>query len=203
MVQAYDWIWDVSSIKFMPVRGVFDPVYGKQMHQYSSPFWMFELTLPPAADATRAAVESVLQRSEGISVFNVYDPRRPIPAYHSSEGVVPALNVKGVTRATSSITVNGTNGDVITEGDPIAFTDADGRRHYYKASEDLTLTGLDQTLDVFIRPRIDLASVDIVADRIRPTHRFSVNVNDTGGLTTARDDRTELMLKGVEYWGVV
>lgn len=202
MIREYDWIWNASSVVFKPMRFVHEPVYGKQMHQYADPHWMFELSLPPASETTRRAIENILMASEGVSIFNVYDPRVPIPAHHSSEGAVPALNVKGVDRATSSITVNGSNGDVISIGDPIAFTHSN-RRHYYKAAEELTLTGLDQTLDVNLRPRESIVSVDIVAERIRPTHRFVVNVNETGEVTTAQNDRTSFNLKGVEYWGTI
>lgn len=200
-MQAFDWTWLPSSVKIRPMRQVHDPVYGKQLHQYADPFWMVELTLPPHKEETRREIETLLEASEGIGVFNVYDPRVPIPAHHTSEGAVPALTIKDAERSGSRLLVNGVDGDVITKGDPIAFT-YQNKRHYYKAAETLTLSGIDQWLDVYIRPRVDFDSQNIVAERIRPTNRFVVNINDTGGVTTS-DDVTVFNLKGVEYWGEI
>jgi hypothetical protein len=200
-MQEYDWTWEMNSVVLKPKRHIHSPEYGKQLHAYADPYWMFELTLPPQKEATRRDIEALLEFSEGINVFNVYDPRVPIPAHHSSEGAVPALTVKQTDRATSRIMVNGTNGDVITKGDPIAFTKSN-KRHYYKAAETVTVSGIDQWLEVFLRPRETIGDVNVVADRIRPTCRFVIDMDNYGGLTNA-NNVTEFTLRGVEYWGEI
>lgn len=200
-MQEFEWTWQPNSIVMKPQRYVHEPMFGKQAHSYADPHWMFELTLPPAKESVRREIEAMIEMSEGINVFNVHDPRVPIPAHHTSEGAVPPLTVLETDRSASRIRVNGTNGDVITTGDPIAFTKS-GKRHYYKAAETITLTGIDQWLDVYIRPRESILDVNVLADRIRPTCRFIIDMSAIGGLTSA-NDFTDFTLRGVEYWGEV
>jgi hypothetical protein len=89
--------------------------------------------------------------------------------------------------------------------DPIAF-DHNGLRHYYRSSDNLTLSGELQTLGVYLQPRVAITTLvaddEILLDRINPTCRFVIYVNDRDGLTNA-DGYTSFKLKGVEYWGVL
>lgn len=207
----YDWIWQPNSVEFQPRRFVHDPVFGKQMHQFASPFWEFTLTLPPKAEVDRREIATFLAETEGIAVVNVYDPRIPVPAYWNDykdsnilPTLIPDLTVKAVTRATRSITVSGTIGDRITKDDPIAFTNANVR-HYYRSLEDVILDGTDQVVRVDLRPRVTLTGLSIVLDadaRTNPTCRFQVFINDRGGRTNV-DGYTDFSLRGVEFFGAI
>lgn len=215
-MQEHDWIWQPNSVMFSPRRFVHDPVFGKQVHQFASPFWEFTLTLPPKAEKDRREIAAFLGETEGIAVVNVYDPRIPVPAYYDhyrDDGLltrrIPDLAVKAVNKAGRTITVSGSpdaagNHGRITKDDPIAFTH-DGVRHYYRALNDLVLDGTDQTVRVDLRPRVSLSGLSIVLtaeDRIRPTCRFQVFINDTGGRTNV-DGYTDFSLRGVEFFGAI
>jgi hypothetical protein len=206
-MEEYDWIWSPTSITFQPNYYVHEPVFGKQVHQFGSPHWVFELKLPPKAERDRREIAAFFAKTQGKSVVNVYDPRIPVPAIYYSdrnsnliEHIIPSLTVKAVNRLTSTITVSGREGDVITVDDPIGFTHA-GIRHYYKALDTLTLDGTDQELSVYLRPRSSLTGLDIEltgTDRIKPTCRFQIAINNKGGMTNA-DGMSDFMLKGVEF----
>ncbi|NNE59012.1 MAG: hypothetical protein HKN36_12970 [Hellea sp.] len=201
----HDWIWCANEVAFKPSYSVHKPEFGKQAHEFMSPFWMFELALPPKDMNQRREIESFLARTEGIGIVNVYDPRLPVPAYYMNlhsrsapQGLIPPLTVKAMDRDSSSVTISGQDGDLITTGDPIAFTH-DGVRYYFKSHQDLWLDGTDQTLEVFIRPRISVTGLDILAEREKPTLRFLIQINETGG-RTGINRMTHYRLAGVEYW---
>ena len=207
-MSEYDWIWCANEVEFKPSYSVHKPEFGKQAHEFMSPYWSFELGLPPKDMTQRREIESFLARTEGVGIVNVYDPRLPAPAYwqkymdgHPPAGLIPELTITAMDRVASTIKVLGQDGDLITTGDPIAFTHA-GVRYYFKAHHDLWLDGTEQSLDVFIRPRISLSGLSIVADRERPTARFLIEINDTGG-RTGLNRMTDYRLSGVEYWGAL
>jgi len=202
----HNWIWCANEVEFKPSYSVHKPEFGKQAHEFMSPYWMFELGLPPKDLTQRREIESFLARTEGVGVVNVYDPRLPVPAYwrkfsgpSAPQGIIPDLTVKAMDRLASTLTVSGEAGDLITTGDPIAFTH-DNVRYYFKAHHDLWLDGTDQTLEVFIRPRISDSGLDIAAERERPTQRFVIQINETGG-RTGINRMTDYQLAGVEFWG--
>ena len=114
---------------------------------------------------------------------------------------VPDVVVKAASKSASTLTINGDSGDVITEGDPIGFIH-NNVRYYYKADETLTLTGSDDTLKVFLRPRADLSSLSVTADRIKPRCRFQCDFNEMGGRTAAHG-LTKFRLMGIEYTGAI
>lgn len=203
-----DWIWCANEVEFKPSYSVHKPEFGKQAHEFMSPFWTFDLGLPPKDMRQRREIESFLARTEGVGIVNVYDPRLPVPAYwqnHSGpnapKGIIPALTVKAMNREASNLTVLGEAGDLITTGDPIAFT-YQGMRYYFKAHHDLWLDGSEQALGVFIRPRVSLVDLDITASREKPTARFLIEINETGG-RTGLNRLTSYKLSGIEYWGAV
>ena len=205
-MQELDWKWQPNSIMFGMRRFVHDPVFGKQIHQFASPFRQFELTLPPKAEKDRREIAAFLNDTEGTAVVNVYDPRVPVPGYYNEyrndkmiSQRVPDLIVAGTNSADRTITVRGS--DRITKDDPIAFTHS-GVRHYYRALDDLVLNGSNQSLRVDLRPRVDIPDTSIITDRIRPTCRFQVFINDHGGLTNA-DGYTDFSLRGVEFFGAI
>jgi len=211
-MREFDWIWRPNSVMFGPRRMIHAPVYGKQVHQYSSPFWEFTLTLPPKAEKDRREIAAFFAEVEGTAVVNVYDPRVPVPAYYTkykdalASYRIPDLVVMGVDKLTRSITVVGSpdaSGDygMITKDDPIAFTH-EGVRHYYRAIDDVVLNGTSQTVRVNLRPRVDLTGISIVTDRIKPTQRFQVFVNEKGGDTSV-DGYTNFSLRGVEFFGAI
>ena len=215
-MQEYDWIWRPNSVMFGPRLFVHEPVFGKQIHQFASPFWEFTLTLPPKAEKDRREIAAFLGETEGIAVVNVYDPRIPVPAYYAQytddellTKRIPELTIKATDKVARTITVSGAadaSGDYgrITKDDPIAFTNA-GVRHYYRALEDVVLDGTDQAVRVDLRPRVSLTGLSIVLsaqDRIKPTCRFQVFINDTGGRTNV-DGYTDFSLRGVEFFGVI
>lgn len=204
----HDWVWCANEVEFKPSYSVHQPEFGKQAHEFMSPYWMFELSLPPKDMTQRRAIESFLARTEGVGVVNVYDPRLPVPAYYKNyagpnapQGIVPALSIKAMDRDGSTLTVSGRDGDLITTGDPIGFVH-DGVRYYFKAHEDLWLDGSDQVLPVYIRPRLSLFGLDIQADREKPTARFLIDINKTGG-RTGINRMTSYQLSGIEYWGAL
>ena len=204
----HDWTWCANEVEFKPAYAVHKPEFGKQAHEFMSPYWTFELGLPPKDMQQRREIESFLARTEGVGVVNVYDPRLPVPAYwrkfsgpSAPQGIIPALTVTAMDRVSSTLTISGKDGDLITTGDPLAFTHA-GVRYYFKAHHDLWLDGTDQTLEVFIRPRVSLTGLDIPVERERPTARFLIEINETGG-RTGINYMTDYRLSGVEYWGAL
>ena len=203
-----DWIWQPNSVRFRPSYFTHKPEFGKASHVFRSPYWMVEYILPPKKEMDRRDITVFLSETEGKHVVNFYDPRVPVPAAYgdlikcgSPESIIPDLNVKATTKATSSIVVNGSVGDRITKDDPIAFT-YNNIRHYYRAKTDLVLDGTDQTLDVYLRPRYTLGGLDIVTDRVRPTNRFLIDINQIDDLTTS-DGVTSFTITGVEFYGAL
>jgi len=204
----HDWIWCANEVEFKPSYSVHKPEFGRQAHEFMSPYWMFELSLPPKDMSQRRAIESFLARTEGVGVVNVYDPRLPVPAYYQNlagpnmpVGLIPDVTIKAMDRETSFLTVSGTDGDLITTGDPIAFTH-NNVRYYFKAHEEMWLDGTDQLLEVFIRPRLSETGLNIQADREKPTARFLIEINETGG-RTGINRMTQYRLSGVEFWGAI
>lgn len=203
----FDWVWQPSNVnEFGPVRFVHDPVFGKQVHNYASPFWQFDFSLPPSDDDVRREIATFFAETEGVAVANVYDPRVPVPKhYHMFRdlddaaliAMIPDVTVTAMSSVNRTLTIVGQNDDVITKDDPIAFTH-NGIRHYYRSLETKTLTGVAQSLRVDLRPRITTAGLSIVADRVKPTHRFQIAFNDKGGSTDA-DGFTNYSLRGVEF----
>lgn len=210
-MNEHDWIWRPNSVTFKRNYFAHTPEFGKQSHVFGSPYWSFELQLPPKKDDDRRAIDTFLANTEGRDVVNVYDPRVPYPKFYDRfkdeydaiaiESMIKPLNVKALARATSTITVSGEAGDRITMDDPIAFTHL-GIRHYYRAAEDLDLTGSDQVLKVTLRPRVTITGLDITTVRIRPTQRFLIDINNTGGQTDA-NSLTSFSLRGIEFFGVI
>ena len=210
-MQEFDWVWEPSSVMFKPRRFVHDAVFGKPVHQYASPHWEFELTLPPTDMKTRRAIASFFGETEGVAIVNVYDPRVPVPAiYHKFRHDelltkrIPNLTIKGVSKENRTVTVNGAIGDKISKDDPVAFTHEDVR-HYYRSLRDLVLDGSDMELLVDLRPRKTLTDLSITLtaeNRIKPTCRFQININDHGGLTNS-DGFTDYVLSGVEFHGPI
>jgi len=208
VITEFDWTWQPNSARFRPSYFIHAQEYGKASHAFRSPYWMFEYVLPPKKEADRRDIMVLLSCLEGKHVLNVHDPRVPYPsAYHdmikcgSPLSIIPELRVTGTNKATSSITVVGISGDTILKDDPIAFTH-DGVRHYYRAKVDLKLNGAAQSLDVYLRPRIVLTGVDVVADRIKPTNRFLIDINQVDDLTSS-DGLTSFTLTGIEFHGVI
>jgi len=96
----HNWIWCANEVEFKPSYSVHKPEFGKQAHEFMSPYWMFELGLPPKDLTQRREIESFLARTEGVGVVNVYDPRLPVPAYwrkfsgpSAPQGIIPDLTV--------------------------------------------------------------------------------------------------------------
>lgn len=204
----YDWVWCANEVEFKPSYSIHKPEFGKQAHEFMSPYWTFDLSLPPKDMMQRREIESFLARTEGVGVVNVYDPRLPVPGYYQNyhgpnmpQGIVPDLVVKAMDAPGSSLTINGEDGDFITTGDPIAFTHGNVR-YYFKAHDDLWLDGTDQTLEVFVRPRKTVTGLNITINRIKPTARFLIDINATGG-RTGLNRFTNYSLKGIEYWGAI
>ena len=205
-----DWDWLPEKVKFDPVHLVDEPRRGLQRVQYGSPYWAFEMSFDKRSEEQRKAAAAVLARSEGLMVFNVYDPRTPLPGkFGEMRGSwslvdstpIPALRVKSVSRSNQAILVQGEVGDVITTGDPLEFTHQ-GLRHYYCSSQDLVLDGTEQSLDVYLRPRVDIASLDLVINRRRPRQRFVIDMKSIGMMTDV-DRRTDFKLKGIEFHGLI
>jgi len=199
-MSGIDWLWCPDEVVFKEVYAVHEPQFGKVPHEHMSPYWVMDFTLPEYEEDTRRDIERAVSKSGGTIPFNVFDPRVPFPAYHHGAGPpssVPDLYVKAVSRL-GTITVAGEAGDVISHGDPIAFT-YEGWRYYFKAQDDLVLSGNDQILPVFVRPRRTLNDINVLADRIKPTARFNVFVNEVIGST--RGPLSKFALKGVEFWG--
>ena len=200
-----DWIWCANEVEFKPSYSVHKPEFGKQTHEFMSPFWTFELGLPPKDMVQRREIESFLARTEGIGFVNVYDPRIPVPAYWSKihgpnapKDIIPPVIVTGMDRSNSTITVIGEPGDLVTTGDPIAFT-LNNERYYFKFHDTVWLDGTEQAMSVFIRPRVTLSGLMIAAQRDKPTTRFVIQINDTGG-RTGINYMTSYRLAGVEFW---
>jgi len=205
-MSGIDWVWCPTEVTFRESFSVHDPEFGKKPHEYMSPLWVMDFVLPEQDLDKRRDIERAVSKSAGLIPFNVYDPRTPYPNYYigvagknAPTSLIPPLYVKAVSKA-GTITVSGADGDFITHGDPIAFTH-EGWRYYFKAQDDLWLDGTDQVLPVFIRPRKNLTGLNILTDRIKPTCRFNVFINDVVGPTKGR--YSEFSLRGVEHWGVL
>lgn len=202
------WKWCARTMDFKPSYEVPDTPFGKRPIVLLTPFWEFELTLPAKDMTERREIEALIHGNDGVPTFRMYDARVPYPAVfdivndaQAPAGGVPALTVVSMSKTNSTLTVNGEANDYITWGDPIAFT-YNNRRYYFKAKQNLELTGGDDTLEVFMRPYADVTGVNTPAERVRPTQAFNVKVNDIEQ-STGEDNLTRFTLSGTEYWGGV
>ncbi|PHR57937.1 MAG: hypothetical protein COA43_11210 [Robiginitomaculum sp.] len=175
-----------------------------QGHVFMSPYWVFDFALPPQTLDTRREIESFLARTKGQAIVNVFDPRAPYPkrfigvaGRHSPLGIIPDVRVKAMSASASTLTIVGEAGDIISVGDPIAFTH-DGYRYYFKFHDEVKLDGSEQTLSVWLQPLRSFGGENILADRIKPTCRFRVNINNTGGRTGV-NRLTSFKLSGKQY----
>ena len=212
---AYDdiplWKWCARTKDFKPSYAVPDTPFGKRPIVLLTPHWVFDLTLPPKDLSERREIEALIHGHDGVPTFRVYDARVPYPAVFGvvndrqmDAGGVPELTVVSMSKTTASLTVRGSANDYITWGDPLAFT-FENRRYYFKAKQNLRLTGGDDVLEVFIRPYVDQdgdVAVGVLADRVRPTQAFNVRINDIDQ-GTGEDHLTRFTLAGTEYWGGV
>lgn len=205
-MSGIDWIWCPDEVTFRESFSVHEPQFGKKPHEYMSPVWLMEFTLPDQDLDKRRDIERAVSKSAGIVPFNVFDPRTPYPNYYigtagrnAPANLIPPVTVKAISKA-GNITISGQEGDFITHGDPIAFTH-EGWRYYFKAQDDLWLTGSDQVLPVFVRPRRNLTGLNVLGERIKPTCRFNVFINDVVGPTQGL--LTKFSLRGVEHWGTL
>lgn len=209
---AYDdiplWKWCARTKDFKPSYTVPDTPFGKRPIVLLTPHWVFDMTLPPKDMDERREIEALIHGTDGVPTFRVYDARVPYPAAYNAvngsqipAGGVPNLLVVSMSKTDAALTIRGVAGDYVTWGDPLAFT-YDGRRYYFKAKENLKLTGGDDVLPVFIRPYADVSSVGVLAERVRPTQAFNVRINDIDQ-KTGEDMLTRFTLAGSEYWGSV
>lgn len=203
------WDWIPDGLKLRPQYFASEPEFGKPTHVFRSPFWMLELSLPIKGEEDRRKIETLFADMEGAGVVSVFDVRSMYPKRFQKVlrdgapvSVVPSVTVKATSTSASTITVAGVDGDWISEGDALAFNDADGYRHYYVSKEKLVLDGTDQVLKVYLRPRRTLAGLDITVTRVKARQRFVISTNDVGGSTNT-DGFTRYRLSGVEYYGAI
>jgi len=205
MALVYDDIplWDTepSEIEFKPSYSVAPPRVGKSQISTLSPFWKFSFQIPGQALATRIAIETLLNGTEGVKPLRFYDSRHPYPDAVKDEvdpdAATLALTLSATSIADSTISVSGTATDVITEGDPLAFT-FEGKRHYYKAAETIILTAGTNVLSVYMRPRYVLSGESITVERVRPTLAFDFDINAITQ-TTGVDKYTSYDISGIEH----
>lgn len=203
MVTLQEWKWIPNNMSFHPQLQVHTPMFGKQVHGHGSAYWMFSMQLPPVNEEKRAEIDVFRAQAGGASIVEFYDVRRPVPYFYRNaeksmvSQIVPNVTIKGMSKSDETLTINGVADDVISVGDPISFVHND-IRHYFKSKETKKLTGSDETLSVMIRPRMDLSSLSIVADRIKPKCRFTCAFNDMGGQTNVHG-LTVYSLTGIEY----
>ena len=209
---AYDdiplWKWCARTTDFKPSYETPDTPFGKRPVVLLPPHWVFDLSLPPKDLTERREIEALIHGTDGVPTFRVYDARVPYPAIWDvindpllGDAGIPAITVTAMSKTAATLTVTGTAGDVVTWGDPLAFTFND-RRYYFKARRSVTLTGGSDTLPVFVRPYADVPIVNVAADRIRPTQAFNVRIDDIDQ-GTDEDHLTRITLSGTEYWGGV
>jgi hypothetical protein len=176
-------------------------VFGSQYHQTAEPHWIVELGFPPIFEDDRAALEAVFHQS-GVPIFAIPDPRRKWPRHYANidesvrSSVIPTLTLTTMDRATSTITVTGTDGDVVEQGDPLGFT-LNSARHYFKAVSRTVISGATD-IEVFNRPRLDLTSQSIALERVNVPHWFRLNRNDIPEETDLIT--TSFSLVGTEHW---
>lgn len=203
------WDWIPESLRLRPQYFTSEPEFGKPTHVFRSPFWVLDLSLPIKNETDRRKIETLFADMEGTGVVSVFDVRSMYPKRFEKVlrngapvSVVPSVSVKATSTSASTITISGTEGDYIAEGDAMSFTDADGYRHYYVSKEKLVLDGTDQVLKVYLRPRRDLTGLDIVITRVKARQRFVISPNDVGGMTNT-DGYTKYQISGVEFYGAI
>lgn len=207
-----DWDWLPQDIKFECVHLVDEPRQGLQRVQYGSPYWVFEMSFDTRKEQERKEIAALIARSEGLMVFNVYDPRTPLPAFFGEMrgrwneienlgATLPELAVKSVSRSQSALLVQGQQNQVISVGDPMEFTH-NGVRHYYCAAQNLLTDGSEQVLEVYLRPRISIGSIDIPLNRVKPRQRFVIDMNSITMVTEA-NRFTNFNLSGIEFHGAI
>lgn len=202
------WEWSGSEITFKPEYNVSTPKIGKEPVSWFGPIWMYKMSMPPVDADMREDIEAEIYEGNGVKAVRMYDHRKPYPKYYRDLknknlplSMIPDLTVIATTKAARSITVQGTQNDFISKGDPIAFTHG-GRRHYYCANSDLRLTGGNDILPVRMPPRVTLTGLSILAERIKPTLAFTVDYNKLQG-PTRLGGFTDFSVEGFEYLGNV
>ena len=209
-MEEFLWTWLPETVRFDPVHMVNNGQFGQQQIRYGSPFWVFEMSLSNRREAERREIATILNNAGGVGVFGVYDPRVPVPGrYGDMRGqwdeiealVIPALTVQSVSVSNSAILVQGQDGDSIMKDDPLEFT-IDGRRHYYRAARDLDLDGTPQSLDVNLRPRVDVPTTSTAINRKFPRQRFVLASNQVPMVTNV-NRLTDLNIQGTEFYGTI
>ena len=206
MTTFVDWTLCANNITFDYDDGYIEPSLGRKETRRRSPNWFISFRFPTATDEKRRLLDHLRYQSP-TGTFNISDPSRPYPKYWEKlvrqtkidpANVIPAVSVSAMDANTRTITVTGQDEDLITCGDPLAFTH-DGYRYYFRAGEDLRLDGSAQQIGVVYEPLRTLMLPNIAADRINPTMRFHVRLNGLSGRTDI-GILTELgELQGVEW----
>lgn len=183
-----DWTLCPNNVTFDYDDGYFPPALGRKPTRNRSPNWFVNFRFPDATEDKQRLLDGLKYQSPQ-GLFNIADPSRPYPMYWKRiiecsnilpADIVPRVTVSAMDAAARTITISGEVGDVITVGDPLAFTQ-DGYRYYFRAGADLQVTGGDQPLPVIYEPLRTLSFAAIDLDRISPTMRFQVALNGLSG----------------------
>jgi hypothetical protein len=195
-------------LEFDIKRYVDQTQYGRQDREYKSPHWYISGTTTLIGEDNIHAFEQYVHRDDGIFVSEIIDPRSNFPRYFNNmrHNKLFIQNMSDVTvtatnRSDSTITVAGSAGDRILSGDALEF-DHGNIRHYYKANQDLILTGSAQVLSVRLRPRVTLTSISHVIRRIDARQRFRISTS-IGNRASTSDNAYYASIEGVEYFGEI
>lgn len=210
MPTVLDFDWMPSALIFGPMFYTSGNLsYGRQVNSFGDPHFITEMTLPEITEKRRRELFWKCANTENKAIVNAYDSRVSYPQWWKNlvpknqlESVIPDITVKAMDRENKTITISGATDDVIIGDDPIAFTYNNVRYYFRAAIESLKLDGTDQVLPVYLRPRLTIAGLNIVVDRVKPTHRF---VFDFAPMfkeaRTNSDGFTPITVQGVEYYG--
>lgn len=197
-------------MEFRPVYQTAIGAYGQIPHNFGSPYWMFDFSYNPMKVDEADDFEALLDDSEGVHVFSMFDASREYPKQHreaikagAADSIVLDVTVTGMSAPNREWTVVIPSGEVITKGDRIAFNDtARGIQVYNRAQETITGTGAATTLTVAVRPRYTITGISETMERIRARCRFSVDLNKgSRKIGVALEHR--YTLSGIEYFGAL
>jgi hypothetical protein len=195
-------------LQFRPIYQTTLGAFGQIPHNFGSPYWMFDFKYNPMKVDDADEFERVLDDSEGIHVFSIFDPSRPYPKQHraaieagASESIVQAVTVTGMSRPSRTWSLTIPDGEIISKGDRLAFVDtARGIRVYNRAQETVTGDGGSADIEVAVRPRYTISGITEPAERVRPRCWFNVDLNKGDRrIGVALEHR--YTLAGIEHFG--
>lgn len=177
---------------------------GAQPHEFGSSFWRFSMALDSLQTSEVRALEADISKNAGLKPFLIYDRFRPYPAQYSRiprstrASAVSPVSLRGVSRAGQFVLLEGEAAEIVSVGDPFAYV-FEGKRYYNRACETVKLDRGCVRVAVEKRPSLEVTSVDVKVERVRPCAAFALDFQSYSPPTGGK--LKDAVLSGVEWTG--